>query len=297
MLSVPAAWVTGFIRLSGGKARNRSAAATLKQMAAYQVRPERFAPPKSLDRRTAITVEQQQGWTVYRVSPKTRPGRGRALYLHGGSWYRQISASHWRLIAQLAVASDTTFIVPIYPLAPVGTAGEVVRISTDIAAGLIAEVGAADVSILGDSAGGSIALSVAQQLRDRGIARHRATVLMSPALDLTFTDPRIAEIDPSDPWLATPGPSAIAKMWAGSLDLRDPLVSPVFGDLNGLAPITLFSGTRDVTNADAHALVRAAAGSDVLVDLREAPGLIHVYPLLPTAQGRRARAEIGAILS
>jgi acetyl esterase/lipase len=297
MVSLASSVVTAFITLRGSKKRNLSAAATLDEVHKLQVRPEPYAPSKRLDRTVSVTAGQVNGWPVYHVAPRGGAAAKRALYLHGGSWYHQISPFHWKLIATLAKATNTTFLVPIYPLVPIGTAATVVPIATEIAAQSIAEVGAENMTIMGDSAGGSIALAVAQQLRDRGADPHRATILISPALDLSFTDPRIAEIQPSDPWLAVPGPSAVARLWAGELAITDPLVSPLFGDLDGLAPITLFTGTRDVTNADAHALRRRAAGTDVKFYLHEAEAMIHVYPLLPIPEGRRAREVIRSILA
>jgi acetyl esterase/lipase len=296
MVSLASRAATGFIRLRGSKRTHRSESATLEQVHALQLRPESYTPPKGLDRKVAISVRQVDGWPLYDVGPRDIPVRTRVLYLHGGSWYHQISPFHWRLIAGLAATTGTTFTVPIYPLVPLGTAAAVVRVATDLAAASIAEVGAANTSIMGDSAGGTIVLAVALQLRDRGLPAHRATVLISPALDLTFTDPRIAEIEPTDPWLAVPGPRAVARLWAGELALDDPIVSPLYGDLNGLAPVTMFSGTRDITNADARALVSKAEDADISVDYYEAEAMIHVYPLLPIPEGKQARAVIRSLL-
>ena len=72
----------------------------------------------------------------------------------------------------------------------------------------------------------------------------------------------------------------------------DAVVSPLMGELTGLGPITLFSGTRDVLNPDAHLLVDKAAAAGVDLEFPEGDGQVHVYPLLPTAVGRAARATI-----
>ncbi|MDF2443616.1 MAG: hypothetical protein JWR01_1819, partial [Subtercola sp.] len=105
-------------------------------------------------------------------------------------------------------------------------------------------------------------------------------------------NPRIPEVQPTDPWLATPGGKVLAELWRGDRDLLDPVVSPLAGDLAGLGPITMFSGTRDVLNPDAHLLVEKAAAAGVELDFHEGEGQVHVYPLLPTEVGRLARADI-----
>ncbi|MCU1406501.1 MAG: esterase [Glaciihabitans sp.] len=287
--------------LRGSKSTYLSAEATLAQARQLQVRPVSFAPPQSLDKQVDVSLERINGWPVYTVSPRgsatqRRGSSHQVLYLHGGSWIHEISPFHWRFIAALTVDTGATFTVPIYPLAPLGTAATVVPAVGALAAALIADGGADSVTLMGDSAGGTIALAAAQHLRDSGSPAPRRIILLSPAVDLTFSDPRIAELADSDPWLATPGLRATADLWRGDLPLTDPLVSPLFGDLAGLSPIAVLSGTRDILNADARALQRALQHT-ATVDLIERDGLLHVYPLLPIPEAAEARRSIGALLA
>ena len=83
-----------------------------------------------------------------------------------------------------------------------------------------------------------------------------------------------------------------AALWRGELPLEDPLVGPLLTDHTGLGPLTVFSGTRDITHPDTCLLVERARAVGVEVDLHEGPGLVHVYPLLPVPEGRAARAVI-----
>ncbi|WP_264079185.1 alpha/beta hydrolase, partial [Mycobacterium szulgai] len=73
----------------------------------------------------------------------------------------------------------------------------------------------------------------------------------------------------------------MAEQWRGDLPVDDPRCSPLAGDLAGLGPLTVFSGTRDILNPDARALVQKAGAAGVAVDYHERSGLLHVYPLLP----------------
>ena len=79
-----------------------------------------------LGRDIDVTVSHDEAWPVYTVAPTTAPARHRAVYVHGGGWVNEIDPAHWRFVAELAVASQTAVRVPIYPLVPWGTAGEVV---------------------------------------------------------------------------------------------------------------------------------------------------------------------------
>ena len=235
-------------------------------------------------------------WPVFDVTPKSGATGARALFLHGGCYVYEIDPFHWSFVADLAEASGTTITVPIFPLAPRSSAATVVPLAADLAAELVRDAGSERTSILGDSAGGGMALSVAQILRDRGIPPLHATVLVSPWLDISGEDPRLAEIAPRDPWLAIPGTHAAGVLWRGELDPHDPLVSPMFGSLDGLGPVTMFSGTRDILNADATKFVPLAAAAGLPLDYHEARGMIHNYPILPIPEGKRAREVIAAAL-
>lgn len=250
--------------------------------------PVSFDPP-ALGDAVRVDAGRHGAWPVFTITPTASTPSGGIVFLHGGAWVNEIAPQHWRLAAQIAVESNTTVTVPIYPLVPFGTAVPAAHTVAAIVRSGIDQHG--QVCLIGDSAGGQIALSVAMLLRDEGIVLPE-TVLISPALDLTWSNPRIPEVQPSDPWLGVPGGRVLADLWAGGADIRDPLVSPLFGDLTGLGPITVFTGTRDVLNPDVRLLAEKATAAGVELTVVEAAGRVHVYPLLPTRSGRDARAAI-----
>jgi acetyl esterase/lipase len=148
------------------------------------------------------------------------------------------------------------------------------------------------VGLAGDSAGGQIALSAALALRDdHGVIAAR-TVLVSPAVDPTMKNPDIDAVAPSDPWLGRAGTKVYVDAWRAEIPADDPRVNPLEADLRGLGPILLFTGTRDILNPDARLLAERARAAGVEIEYHEAAGLVHVYPLTPTREGRAARALI-----
>lgn len=284
------------VRLLGFKRMFASARATLAKADDLLVRPAPYGPPRRLGHDVRITVSHDNGWPVYQVAPRHGTPTRHAVYVHGGAWINQIHPLHWRLVAEVAADSGAGVTVPIYPLVPVGTAGAVVPAVADLLHALADRHGADHVTVMGDSAGGQIALSAALLLRRRGVPPLHRTVLISPAVDLTFANPEIDLVEPQDPWLARPGPRAAAELWRGDLPVEDMLVSPLFADLGGLGPLTVFSGTRDITSPDTRLLVTKAREAGVEVDHHEAVDLIHVYPLLPVPEGRQARRAITEVL-
>jgi acetyl esterase/lipase len=267
----------------------RSAQSARDHIDRRALRPQPYWPPPRLRADVSVEVPPRVGWAIYTLaSTSSHTPQRSVIYLHGGAWVNEIASQHWQLAAQIATGAHVRVIVPIYPLAPFATAAEVVPTIAE----LVAEEMAPDhsVCLAGDSAGGQMALSAALILRDEHRVILPRTVLISPVLDVSLTNPLINAVD--DPWLTRVGLLEFAKRWCGDLPMTDPLVSPIGADLTGLGPLTVFSGTRDILNPDARSLADKATAAGVDVDYHEQPGLVHVYPLTPTPEGRAARTLI-----
>lgn len=266
-----------------------------RRVAERFLRPASYGPPSRLEGvRVDRRMPDPNGWPVYDVEPsaptahRPRP-KAVVVYVHGGGWVNEIAPQHWKLIARIARETNQRVIVPIYPLLPFGTAREV----RDGVVELIRAELDSDhqVRLAGDSSGGQISLSAALRLRDEGVMLP-ATTLLAPALDLTWRNPQIDAVQPFDPWLGRPGGLTLAQEWRGDDALEDPVVSPLFGDMNGLGPLTILTGTRDVLNPDAHVLKDKARNSGVPLTWHEGEGQLHVYALLPTKAGEQGANTI-----
>jgi epsilon-lactone hydrolase len=87
-----------------------------------------------------------------------------------------------------------------------------------------------------------------------------------------------------------------ARMYAGELSLNDPLVSPLYGTLEDLAPITLFIGTFDVLQPDCQVLKAKAESLGVRLAYHEVERMVHVWMLLPMPEANRVMDEIVKVL-
>lgn len=294
-IRVPEPLIPVFLKVTRANRAFVSEAGAQQRIRERALRPEPYGPPTRLEGvRVDRRLPNPLGWPVYDVVPADRAqqGEGQAsvvVYVHGGGWVNEIRIQHWQLTAHVARESRQRVVVPIYPLVPFGTAREVRDGVVEI---VRAELDAGnEVRLAGDSAGGQIALSVALELRNLGIVLP-STMLLSPALDLTWKNPRIDAVQPSDPWLGRPGGRVLAEAWRGADPIESPVVSPLFGDMAGLGPLTVLTGTRDILNPDAQLLrakVRAAGGQ---MAWHEAEGQLHVYALLPTAAGEQGMRTI-----
>ena len=282
------------ITLRGSKRMFSSTERTLASVSKLTARPARFEPPARLSRTHSVERAEVNGWPVYTIGPRDGVTNRTVFYLHGGCYVFEIDPVHWSFIAKLATEASVSVVVPIMPLAPRGTASSVVPDVAEMIAARIAAVGIDRVSVVGDSAGGGMTLAVAMELRDRGLAPLHSTVLISPWLDISGTDPQLAVIAPRDPWLAVPGTRAAGALYRGDLPEDDWRVSPINGSLNGLGAVTMFSGTRDILNADAERFAALAATAGLDLTYLVGDGMLHVYPILPMPEGDAARAIVVA---
>ncbi len=250
-------------------------------------------PPASARRGVDIAADTMSCMPVYRVTPPgTAPART-IVYLHGGAYLHPAAPPHWALIRRLARTVPATVRVPMYPLAPEATAAATVASVTDVLANLLQEHGAEQVILVGDSAGGGLALAVAQQARDAGQPSARRLILIGPWLDIACDEPAQRSIEPRDHLLRLDTLREAGRLYAGDLPADDVRVSPIHGRLGGLPPIDVFTGTDDVLNVDARRLHELGRACGHPVTLDEAPGMQHVYPIFPfLPEAARARSRI-----
>ncbi|MGW6686406.1 alpha/beta hydrolase fold domain-containing protein [Streptomyces sp. NPDC054961] len=277
---------------TGWRRRFGSAEAVRTRVAESARRPASHLPPRSLGRVAEVSRTFVGAWPVYDVSPRGAEPAARVLYVHGGGYVNELVRPHWSLIRSLVTRARARVVVPAYLLAPRGTADRTVPVAADLLSGLIASGGAGGALLIGDSAGAGLALAAAQRLRDRTGAQPSRIVLISPWLDVSMSHPGQEALEPGDPMLARAGLREAGRLYAGNLAADDPRVSPLHGSFAGLAPLTVFTGTRDLLTTDSRELLRRARADGVDVEFHEEPGLPHVYPLMPVPEGRAARDRI-----
>lgn len=243
-----------------------------------------------------VTMESLDGREVYTLRPKHAAPSGRhVFYLHGGAYIRPITKQHWQFLEHLVRATACTVTVPMYPLAPESSGTSAVdfvqKIFHRTAAGADREL-----TLMGDSAGGGLALALALTLRDSGGPLPNKVILMSPFVDASLSNPAIGATERCDPMIARAGVQEAARLYAGELPVGHPLISPVNAQLAGLPPMVVFAGTNDITHHDTVRFAEKAQSQGCQVDLGLESKMIHVWPLLPFPEGKRTRNEICGLL-
>jgi len=277
------------------KKQMSSAAIVQAHVRRLALRPASCAPTR-LGRDVRVTLSGWVGWPVYETAPASGAGRNCVVFLHGGGFVNEIVPAHWRFVAHLTRAAGVRCIVPIYPVAPRGTAKEIVPAVGELLRATIDRATAGKVTLIGNSAGAGMALASAQWLRDGGHRQPDALVLISPALEASVSRPEQAGIAARDPMNDIPGMREVARLYAGQLDVAHPWVSPSNGDMHGLPPMVVFAGTHDLLYPDSVALAEKARAAGVPVELHLRRGQPHNYPGMPTPEGREARERILRVL-
>ncbi|MBR0775938.1 alpha/beta hydrolase fold domain-containing protein [Bradyrhizobium diazoefficiens] len=249
--------------------------------------------PKGLGRGVEAILTKMGGWPVYYTAPSSgHEGCNHVMFLHGGGYINEIVPAHWRFVGEMTRKAGVVCVVPIYPLAPRATAKDVVPATAELLRMLLEDAGPAKVTVVGNSAGAGLALAACQWLRDRGHRQPDRMVLISPAADASVSRPEQRMLATRDPIQDIPGIVEAGRLYAGELDVGHPFVSPLNGAFRFLAPMTIFSGTRDLLYPDSIDLAERARAVGVSVELHLLRDQPHNYALMPTPEGRGARRII-----
>jgi epsilon-lactone hydrolase len=205
------------------------------------------------------------------------------IWLHGGGYNIGSSTSHTAAVSHLAATLRQPVLVVDYRLAPEHPHPAALDDAATAWRWLTARHDPARCAIVGDSAGGGLALALALRLRDAGQPLPGALALLCPWLDLTGSHPvppaRVAQDVVLSPELL----ATWAAAYAGATALDDPEVSPLFADPAGLPPIAIDAGGRDLLLEDATRFAARAQSCGVTVRLHVADEMIHAWHLFASA--------------
>jgi len=169
-----------------------------------------------------------------------KPARSRKgaaiLHLHSG-WFNWGTAQAFRkLVGHIAIAAGTDAFIPDYRLAPEHPFPAAVKDAEACYRGLV-DRGTKKIALTGDSAGGNLALVLLSiATAQAGSARNIrvGAVVLSPVTDLALTGESFETRAEADPYFVKVQVSGLARSYLGESDPKNPLASPLYGDLEGL---------------------------------------------------------------
>jgi len=220
------------------------------------------------------------------------------LYFHGGAYVMGYRNPHRAIAGRIARAAKARVLLPEYRLAPEHPFPAAVDDAVACWRWLTSEgYSARQMAIAGDSAGGGLALATLLALKAAGSPLPACAVGLSPWTDLEGTGPTAQPGAVNDPMLTPDGLKSSGLQYAAN-DLQNPLAAPLHGDLEGLPPLLLQVGTREILLSDSTRFAEKAGAAGVEVTLEVEEGLIHVWQMLPgVPEAESAIDRIGAFIA
>ena len=113
---------------------------------------------------------------------------------------------------------------------------------------MLKDTPAKNVGVFGTSAGGALTLELVLRAREQGLPAPGALGSGTPMSDATKTGDSFYTNEKVDNILVSRDGfcDAATVVYAHGHDLKDPLISPVYGDMHGFPPTILTTGTRDL---------------------------------------------------
>ena len=259
--------------------------------AAGEVPVPPFAAPSGITHRR-FTVN---GAKLETLSREGASGGRAVLQLHGGGYVLPLTDLYriWGLMQLEQAAAGTVFMVD-YRTAP---AHQYPAALEDALAAYryILEQGfaAGDIVVMGDSAGGNLALALAVEIRKQGLPEPGVMALFSPWTSMSASYPSRETSKERDQVLGVKANPVMNKevfrpSYAGSLPLDDPRLSPVNADLSGLPPVLIQTGQYDMFMDEAYALLRKITMDGGDARLTVYPGMPHDFQIfMPELQESR----------
>ncbi|MFE5707541.1 alpha/beta hydrolase fold domain-containing protein [Rhodococcus koreensis] len=239
---------------------------------------DRQAAPEGVTRREtdlagvpAITIEPAVG----------RPDRT-VIYFHGGGYVNGSPPEQYLpLAAAVALAANATVHAVDYRLAPEYPFPAAHDDCVSAYTWLVGDGGVdpRSLSVLGDSAGGNLALAVTVAARDRRLPAPAHVAIISPFADLTFSGPSIEQRRDRDPYVTRAILESMATDYLGGSNPADPRCSAVFADLNGLPPLLIQVGENEILYDDATRIRDHAQTTGVDVTFESWQHAMHVWPV------------------
>ena len=237
------------------------------------------------------------GWWIRPRSAPANCSGCAILFLHGGAFVLGSATGYRGFASQIAARTGVDTFVLDYPLAPehpFPAAHDAVL----AALRWLANSGIREVALVGDSAGGALALA-ALGVEERPALNIASVAAFSPWVDLALTGPSFHSEATHDPVLTRPVLANAAATYLGAADPTDGRASPLHAIPGRLPPIALQVGTDELLFDDARRYAAAAAEQGNAVQLEIYEGLHHVFQRSTheLASARHALDEVASFIT
>lgn len=218
------------------------------------------------------------------------------LYVHGGNFVEHANKFQVKALKYIAKRTNSTLVFVIYELLPIGNYKKMYELLDAIYSELIKN-NPKIINFIGDSAGAGSILSFAQQISEKDILKPENIILISPWLDLSMTNPDLYKAALKDRMNNVDGTRYEGKLWADNLDVKNPLISPIYGKFDKLKKISIIFGGKGILSPECirfdELLNNANVDHNFIMYTNEG----HDFVFFPTREGELAINDIIDIIS
>ncbi len=250
-----------------------------------------------LSSKYSSTKTQIRNRNVISMSLKVNASSKHIVFFHGGGYSLEATNLHFNLIKKLINQSHATISFVDYPLAPEACVDETLSMSMESYEYLLSKYPSDEFILMGDSAGGGLALALALKIRDKKLKRAEKIILLSPWLDLGCNHPKIPEIASLDTILDVSSLKKIGDLYRRNHSDTDPMVSPKYGQYDGLGDISVFVGTHEIFYYDCVELKDQHTKEKVNIRTFVYEEMPHDWLLLPIPESKKALLEVSQIIN
>ena len=196
------------------------------------------------------------------------------IYGFGGGFVQGSPNEDLTIAAPLSAKIGTKVIIPDYRLAPENPWPAAIDDGFQVYQAICKK----PFGIVGESAGGNLALALMLRAKKAGLPLPSAAALLSPFCDLDVSSDSQTFNNGRDPSLTIQNIKTAIKLYAGDNDISNPDISPINGTYDSsLPPCPITTGTIDLLLSLSVRLARVLRDSGVDVDLQVWEGLWHVF--------------------
>ena len=203
------------------------------------------------------------------------------LFIHGGAFISGPASHHWDTIKEIVEQTNYTVWMCNYPKAPEHTITEISKNIDAIYKEALNEYQGSQITCFGDSVGGTLITALIQRAVKTNVTLPSKIILVSPVMDATMSNDEIGPIDALDPMLSKAGVLSAKKMCAENNDLKNEMISPLFGSFENFPKTILFLGERDITYPDQKLAVAKLKNAHAPLEVITGTNMPHIWPLLP----------------
>ena len=243
------------------------------------------APSSKILRESEVEKCNIGRFTYYRmrsIRNKERTSQ-KVIYIHGGGFFAEAFPIHWDFCRRLVDRTGCEVIFPVYPLVPESNTVESHEMLLGVYRKVLEDTDPSDLTMIGDSAGGTLCLSLSMAARDDGLPMSRKLILISPGFGMENLSEeeknRLQEIKKHDFMIGQFPIRKIAELWNGGSAPLDYRTDVTMGSLDGLPEILMFSGTYDIMNIPAVRFAQRLKDEDHPHQYIEKDKGYHIYAL------------------